>query len=175
MATQADGTAWEEECTSPGAPNGRQGFSSIATIDFYRGVPPSGFTKGLPAHLRSDKGEADIPSEIRGTHFFGYKPYHLAVAPPLGTREGDQRYAGAGVKRRLRWRDLDPGQSTGRRERLLVQPSDRHDLADLRQRGAASARPDQRRRTGEHRGLCPLRSIARDGRSAILRRGRAAS
>ena len=26
MATQADGTAWEEECTSPGAPNGRQGF-----------------------------------------------------------------------------------------------------------------------------------------------------
>jgi L-asparaginase len=107
MATQADGTAWEEECTLPGAPNGRQGFfpdgsrsfeeidrmsigvegtasllSSIATIDFYRGVPPGGFTKGLPAHLRSDKGEGDIPPEVRGTHFFGYKPYHLAVAPP---------------------------------------------------------------------------------------------
>ena len=37
-------------------------LSSIATIDFYRGVPPGGFTKGLPAHLRSDKGEGDIAS-----------------------------------------------------------------------------------------------------------------
>ena len=112
MATQADGTAWEEECTSPGAPNGRQGFfpdgsrsfeeidrlsigvegtasllSSIATIDFYRGVPPAGFTKGLPAAQRKDKdltgkGLNDIPPEVRATHFFGYKPYHLAVAPP---------------------------------------------------------------------------------------------
>ena len=35
-------------------------LSSIATIDFYRGVPPGGFTKGVPAHLRSDKGEGDI-------------------------------------------------------------------------------------------------------------------
>src|SRR6185436_18775899 len=112
MAMQADGTAWEEECTSPGAPNGRQGFfpdgsrsfeeidrlsigvegtasllSSIATIDFYRGVPPAGFTKGLPAAQRKDKdltgkGLNDIPPEVRATHFFGYKPYHLAVAPP---------------------------------------------------------------------------------------------
>ena len=57
-------------------------LSSIATIDFYRGVPPGGFTKGLPAHLRSDKGEGDISPEVRGTHFFGYKPYHLAVGPP---------------------------------------------------------------------------------------------
>ena len=107
MATQADGSAWEEECTAPGAVTGRQGFfpdgsrsfeeidrlsigaegnasllSSIATVDFYRGVPPGGYTKGLPAHLRSDNGEGDIPPEVRGTHFFGYKPYHLAVAPP---------------------------------------------------------------------------------------------
>ena len=107
MATQADGSAWEEECTAPGAATGRQGFfpdgsrsfeeidrlaigaegtasllSSIATVDFYRGVPPSGYTKGLPAHLRTDKGEGDIQPEVRGTHFFGYKPYHLAVAPP---------------------------------------------------------------------------------------------
>jgi L-asparaginase len=107
MAVQADGKPWEEECTAPGALTGRQGFfpdgsrsfeeidrlsvgddgkasllSSIATIDFYRGVPPSGFTKGLPAHLRKDKGEGDIAPEVRGTHYFGYKPYHLAVAPP---------------------------------------------------------------------------------------------
>ena len=58
-------------------------LSSIATVDFYRGVPPGGYTKGLPAHLRSDKGEGDIPPEVRGTHFFGYKPYHLAGAPPF--------------------------------------------------------------------------------------------
>lgn len=107
MATQADGSAWEDECTTPGGPIHRQGFfpdgsrsfeeidrmaigvegtasllSSIATIDFYRGVPPAGFTKGLAAHLRKDKGEGDIPPEVRGTHYFGYKPYHLGVGPP---------------------------------------------------------------------------------------------
>src|SRR5262245_42773474 len=107
MARQADGSAWEDECTTPGGAIHRQGFfpdgsrsfeeidrlsigvegrasllSSIATIDFYRGIPPGGFTKGLPAHLRKDKGEGDIPAEIRGTHYFGYKPYHLGVGPP---------------------------------------------------------------------------------------------
>ena len=107
MAVQADGKAWEEECTAPGAQTGRQGFfpdgsrsfeeidrmsigtdgkasllSSIATIDFYRGVPPGGFTKGLPAHLRKDKGEGDIAAETRGRHYFGYKPYHLSTMPP---------------------------------------------------------------------------------------------
>ena len=107
MAVQADGTAWEEECTAPGAQTGRQGFfpdgsrsfeeidrmsigtdgkasllSSIAMIDFYRGVPPGGFTKGLPAHLRKDKGEGDIAAETRGRHYFGYKPYHLSTMPP---------------------------------------------------------------------------------------------
>ncbi|MBN9081028.1 MAG: asparaginase [Rhizobiales bacterium 62-17] len=107
MARQANGTAWEEECVAPGAPDGRQGFfpdgsrsfeeidrlsigtegvasqlSSIAEIDFYRGAPPGGFTKGKPAHLRADKGEGDIAPERRGHNFFGYKPYHLATAPP---------------------------------------------------------------------------------------------
>jgi L-asparaginase len=107
MAVQADGKAWEEECTSPGAATGRQGFfpdgsrsfeeidrlsigaegtasllSSIATIDFHRGVPPAGFTKGLPAHLRGDKGDGDIPPEVRSKDFFAYKPYHMASGPP---------------------------------------------------------------------------------------------
>jgi hypothetical protein len=107
MAVQADGKPWEEECTFPGSPVGRQGFfpdgsrsfeeidrlsigvdgtasllSSIATIDFYRGVPPAGFTKGVPAHRRSDKGEDDIAPEVRGKDYFPYKPYHLASAPP---------------------------------------------------------------------------------------------
>jgi hypothetical protein len=107
MAVQADGTPWEEECTAPGSLKGRQGFfpdgsrsfeeidrlsigadgkasllSSIVTIDFYRGVPPGGFTKGLPAHLRKDKGEGDIAPEVRGKDFFAYKPYHLSTLPP---------------------------------------------------------------------------------------------
>ena len=109
MAIQADGNPWDEECASPGAPaaKARQGFfpdgsrsfeeidrfsigvdgmasliSSLATVDFYRGAPPSGFTKGLPAHLRKDKGEGDIPPEIRGKDFYPYKPYHIAAIPP---------------------------------------------------------------------------------------------
>ena len=109
MALQANGRAWEEECADPGAPepNARQGFfpdgsrsfeeidrlsvgvdgvasliSAKATVDFYRGAPPSGFTKGLKAHLRRDKGKGDIAPEQRGVHFYPYKPYHLASAPP---------------------------------------------------------------------------------------------
>jgi L-asparaginase len=109
MARQADGAAWEEECASPGAPveKARQGFfpdgsrsfeeidrlsigmnglgnliSSIADVDFYRVLPPGGYTKGLPAARRTDAGNGDIAPEIRGKDFFAYKPYHLAVAPP---------------------------------------------------------------------------------------------
>src|ERR1700744_3393312 len=79
MAVQASGAAWEEECAEAGAPAppARQGFfpdgprsfeeidrlsigadgtsgllSALADIDFYRGAPPGGFTKGLPEHLR---------------------------------------------------------------------------------------------------------------------------
>ena len=109
MAVQADGRAWEEECAEPGAeaararqsffPDGSRSFeeidrlsiglnglpnmiSSVATVDFYRGAPPSGFTKGLPSHLRTDVGEGDIPAEGYGKDFFPYKPYQLAAAPP---------------------------------------------------------------------------------------------
>ena len=109
MARQADGQAWEEECAEPNAPaaQARQGFfpdgsrsfeeidrlsvdpngvvnsiSSLATVDFYRLLPPSGYTKGLPAALRTDVGEGDIPPETRGKDFFPYKPRHLATAPP---------------------------------------------------------------------------------------------
>ena len=109
MAVQADGKAWEEECAEALAPpaKARQGFfpdgsrsfeeidrisvrgdgtasaiSAMAAVDFYRLLPPSGFTKGLPAALRSDVGEGDIPPETRGKDFFPYKPRHLAVAPP---------------------------------------------------------------------------------------------
>lgn len=103
MATQVGGEAWEEECASPGAPeeNARQGFfpdgsrsfeeidrlqvgsdgtgnliSSKADIDFFRILPPGGYTKGSLAD-RSDHGDA----ERRGVDFFPYKPYHLSATP----------------------------------------------------------------------------------------------
>ena len=109
MALQVDGTPWEEECASPGAGDdgARQGFypdgsrsfeeidrlavgddgrasliSSVADVDFYRGLPPGGYRKGLAADKRTDIGEGDIPPEVRGRDFFPYKPYHLASAPP---------------------------------------------------------------------------------------------
>jgi L-asparaginase len=112
MARQADGRAWEEEGSDPGAPaaNARQGFfpdgsrsfeeidrlsvgmngvansiSREAEVDFYRLLPPAGYTRGLAAQLRTDAGEGDIPPEIRGRDFFPYKPYHLAAGPPRPT------------------------------------------------------------------------------------------
>jgi L-asparaginase len=108
MALQADGKAWEEECTAPGAPEAkaRQGFfpdgsrsfeeidrlqigekgvgnliSALADIDFYRVLPPSGYTKGVPAGRRTDAGSGDIAPERRGADFFPYKPSHLGASP----------------------------------------------------------------------------------------------
>src|SRR5262245_55061131 len=109
MARQASGQAWEEDCAEAGAPEARarQPFypdgsrsfeeidrlgvdehgrgntiSSQAEIDFYRVVPPSGYTKGLPAKLRTDVGEGDIAPEVRGQDFFPYRPVHIAPSPP---------------------------------------------------------------------------------------------
>jgi hypothetical protein len=109
MATQADGAAWEEECAFPDAPEvkARQGFfpdgarsfeeidrlqigekgtgnliSAKAEVDFYRVLPPSGYTKGLPADCRTDTGTGDIAPERRGVDFFPYKPAHLAASTP---------------------------------------------------------------------------------------------
>jgi hypothetical protein len=109
MAVQADGKPWEDDCTEPGAPHSkaRQGFfpdgsrsfeeidrlsigvdgkasmiSTLADVDFYRGAPPSGYTKGLPEAKRTDKGKGDIAPEIRAKDFYPYRPYHLASAPP---------------------------------------------------------------------------------------------
>jgi L-asparaginase len=109
MALQAGGEAWEEECAVPNAPaeKARQGsfpdgsrsfeeidrlsvgadgrasvISSVAEVDFYRLLPPSGYKNGLAAALRTDVGEGDIPPEVLGKDFFPYKPRHLATAPP---------------------------------------------------------------------------------------------
>ena len=108
-ATQADGAAWDEECAFPGAPEAkaRQGFfpdgsrsfeeidrlqigedgtgnliSAKAEVDFYRVLPPSGYTRGLAADHRTDAGAGDIPPERRGVDFFPYKPPHLAASAP---------------------------------------------------------------------------------------------
>lgn len=112
MAVQADGSAWEDDMTEPGGPahKARQGFfpdgsrsfeeidrlsidadgtaspiSSKAEVDFYRVLPPGGFTKGLPAGQRGDVGAGDIDPEQRGRDFNGYKPYHLATVPSRPT------------------------------------------------------------------------------------------
>ena len=109
MARQTDGSAWDEECAFPNAPEAkvRQGFfsdgsrsfeeidrlqvgengtgnliSAKAEIDFFRVLPPSGYTKGLPAERRSDTGAGDIPPERRGVDFFPYKPAHIAASAP---------------------------------------------------------------------------------------------
>ncbi|MGJ4925588.1 asparaginase domain-containing protein [Bradyrhizobium sp. HKCCYLS2038] len=109
MARQADGGAWEGECTAPDAPasQARQSFypdgsrsfeeidrlsigaegvanliSSFADVDFYRVLPPAGYTKGQPAALRTDVGDGDIAPEVRAKDFFAYRPYHLGESPP---------------------------------------------------------------------------------------------
>lgn len=108
MGRQADGSAWEDECTAPLAPEaksrqpflpdgsrafeeidrfgyngtGRSGLiSARAEVDFYRVLPPSGYTKGLPASKRTDEGEGDIAPEVRGRDFFCYRPYHINAWP----------------------------------------------------------------------------------------------
>jgi len=119
MARQADGSAWEEDCAAPGAPqerarqpyypDGSRAFEEIdrlgvdgrghgnaisarAEVDFYRVLPPGGYTKGLPAAARTDVGEGDIPPEARGRDFFPYRPYHIPASPP---RPGLARIANA--------------------------------------------------------------------------------
>ena len=112
MARQADGSAWEGDCAERGAPASRtrQSFypdgsrpfeeidrlgigelgtgnlvSSRAEIDFYRVLPPSGYTKGLEAGQRTDVGQGDISPETRGKDFFPYRPPHLGTSPPRPT------------------------------------------------------------------------------------------
>ena len=116
MATQADGAAWDEECAFPGAPEAkaRQGFfpdgsrsfeeidrlqigengtgnliSAKAEIDFYRILPPSGYTKGLPADRRTDTGAGDIPAREPGRRFLPLQasaPRGLGAADCSGAR-----------------------------------------------------------------------------------------
>jgi L-asparaginase len=96
MARQADGRAWDDDGAEPLAPAARSrqpffpsgerlfeeidrfglndhGKSSLlasrADFDFFRVIPPGGYTK------------AD-PPEVLGRDFFPYRPHHLGVHPP---------------------------------------------------------------------------------------------
>ncbi|MEE8348121.1 MAG: asparaginase domain-containing protein, partial [Acidobacteriota bacterium] len=132
MALQADGRAWDGGCAAPGAPfekcrqtfypdasrlfeeidrgiGGRSGsgtanvLSSRADFDYYRAVPPGGYTKGLAHDDRTDMGEGDIPPESLGEGFFPYVPYRrdprmedLARATNMVQKALDTgKYAGA--------------------------------------------------------------------------------
>ena len=102
MALQADGSAWESNAVKPGAPfeKSRQTFypdasrifeeiereganlSAVAAFDFYRAAPSGGYTKGLPATLRTDVGQGDIPPERPGVDFFQYGTYGTSPTRP---------------------------------------------------------------------------------------------
>jgi L-asparaginase len=104
MSVQADGKPWDGNCTARGAPfeKCRQTFypdpsrtfeeidrtivgrnengvgnvlSSKADFDFYRAVPPGGYTKGLAMAQRTDVIGSDIPQERLGEDFFPYGPH----------------------------------------------------------------------------------------------------
>jgi L-asparaginase len=113
MGLQANGSAWDSTAARRGAPfaQSRQTFypdaSRIfeeieraggriyekASFDFYRPAPSGGYTKGLPAAKRTDKGAGDIAPEKLGENFFTYGPYgasgsrqHLARATNIVQR-----------------------------------------------------------------------------------------
>jgi L-asparaginase len=123
MGRQADGKPWDSTAAYPGAPftqarqtfvpnasrifeeierNGGEVFEK-ADYDFYRAVPSGGYTKGLPAALRTDTGEGDIAPEKLGVDFFAYGPYAAATPRPMLARSvnfvqkamSSGKYAGA--------------------------------------------------------------------------------
>lgn len=108
MARQANGQPWETdgisdrasraETRQPFMPDGSRLFEEIdrlgigrygkgnqisekANVDFFRVAPSGGYTKGLPASKRTDKGQGDIPPESSGKEFFPYRPRHLQKSP----------------------------------------------------------------------------------------------
>jgi len=110
MARQANGEPWEGDTAAPFAPAERSrqpffpdasriveeidrfgiaddGLNSLldgkAEFDFIRAAPSGGYTRGLPAGLRSDAGEGDIPPEKLGEDFFPYRPTHLNRNPTV--------------------------------------------------------------------------------------------
>jgi hypothetical protein len=113
MARQADGSPWDDDTATPGAPvnlarqpffpdpsrlfeeidrfglEGESGVNNLlgskADYGFFRVAPSGGYKKGLAAALRTDAGEGDIAPERMGHDFFNYRPRHLRTDPPRGT------------------------------------------------------------------------------------------
>ena len=114
MARQADGSAWDENCTEPGASDqecrqpffpdasrifeeidrglaglGDDGLASIlstrADFDIYRVSPSAGYKNGLAESERTDIGEGNISPETRHVDFFAYAPPHLFSSVPSAT------------------------------------------------------------------------------------------
>lgn len=111
MARQADGSAWDDDATRPGAgpdetrqpfyPDGSRIFEEIdrlgvdergvgnllsaaADYDFIRVIPPGGYTAGRSAAERTDLGDGDVPPESIWEDFFPYRPAHLRREPARG-------------------------------------------------------------------------------------------
>jgi len=101
MARQRDGKPWDGDATFLNAPVEQTRFpfypdasrlfeeidrldmdddgfvgqlAARADYDFYRPAPSGGYRKGLPAALRTDIGEGDIPPEVHGEDFWPYRP-----------------------------------------------------------------------------------------------------
>ena len=111
-ARQANGQAWDDDGTYPGAPPelcrvpfypdasrvfeeidrfgvGDAGVGNLlathADFHFYRAAPSGGYRKGLTATQRTDEGEGDIPPETWGADFFTYRPRNIPSTPTLAT------------------------------------------------------------------------------------------
>jgi hypothetical protein len=108
MARQADGSPWQSDGISEGAPpeKSRQGFlpdasrlieeidrfeveesgyepglADQADFEFFRVVPSGGYTKGLAKDVRTDEGDGDIEPEQPGRDFFPYRPKRFEPPP----------------------------------------------------------------------------------------------
>ncbi|MFT5132575.1 MAG: L-asparaginase [Gammaproteobacteria bacterium] len=109
MGRQANGQAWDDNCTHPyaAANQCRQPFfpdasrifeeidrglyglgdggtgnvlSSKAKFSFYRALPSGGFKHGMAEDARTDIGKGDILPETMGEDFFAYYPPHLRTS-----------------------------------------------------------------------------------------------
>ena len=112
MARQADGSAWDDATTTPGAPESlarqtffpdasriyaeieRFGVTNAGTpqllgddvdFDFFRPAPSGGYKQGLPAEQRTDVGAGPIEPEVFAEDFHAYFPFHLNNEPHLTT------------------------------------------------------------------------------------------
>lgn len=110
MARQANGQAWDEDCSSAGGdseegcrqpffPDAARLFEEIdrleigadglgdqlarrAAFDFFRAAPSGGYRKGLPEEERTDVGIGDVSPERLGEDFFPYRPKQARREPP---------------------------------------------------------------------------------------------